>query len=90
MVSSLGYLYGRRICLNMVAGGFKNDLIALNDTTPHDKRYERLLEYTVILKSVLTGGAPVSFTGQFYRVDKLTLRPPLPSELPALPLLRIL
>src|SRR5580692_12211997 len=34
MVSSLGHLYGRRIYLNMVAGGFKNDLAALNDTTP--------------------------------------------------------
>ena len=30
MVASLGHLYGRRIYLNMVAGGFKNDLEALN------------------------------------------------------------
>src|SRR6478672_2337118 len=39
MVSSLGFLYHRRIYLNMVAGGFKNDLVALNDLTPHDRRY---------------------------------------------------
>src|SRR6267378_865223 len=39
MTASLGYLYGRRIYLNMVAGGFKNDLTALDDTTPHDSRY---------------------------------------------------
>ena len=38
MVSTLSYLDGRRIYLNMVAGGFKNDLSALNDLTPHDKR----------------------------------------------------
>jgi alkanesulfonate monooxygenase len=25
-VTTLGYLYGRRICLNMIAGGFANDL----------------------------------------------------------------
>jgi len=37
MVASFGYLYGRRIYLNMVAGGFKNDLSTFNDTTPHDK-----------------------------------------------------
>ncbi len=36
--------YGRRMYLNMVAGGFKNDLISLNDTTPHDERYTRLIE----------------------------------------------
>ena len=35
IVSSLAFLYGRRVYLNMVAGGFKNDLIALNDQTPH-------------------------------------------------------
>src|SRR6516165_10313089 len=46
MVSSFGFLYGRRIYLNMVAGGFVNDLTSLNDVTPHDRRYERLVEYT--------------------------------------------
>src|SRR5258708_28496546 len=44
MVSSLGFLFGRRVYLNMVAGGFKNDLVALDDKTPHDKRYSRLIE----------------------------------------------
>src|SRR5260370_36983152 len=38
MVASFGHLYGRRIYLNMVAGGFKNALAALNAATPHDDR----------------------------------------------------
>src|SRR5438094_744418 len=38
MITSFAHLYGRRIYLNMVAGGFKNDLAALNDLTPHDER----------------------------------------------------
>jgi alkanesulfonate monooxygenase len=80
MVSTLGYLYGRRLCLNMVAGGFRNDLIALNDPTPHDKRYDRLVEYTTIIQRLLAGGA-VSFEGAFYRIENLTLKPPLPKEL---------
>ena len=50
-IASIGCLYGRQMYLNMVAGGFKNDLNALNDTTPHDKRYERLAEYTTIIKT---------------------------------------
>ena len=48
-LTSLAHLYGRRLYLNMVAGGFKNDLEALNDTTPHDQRYARLIEYTTII-----------------------------------------
>lgn len=80
MVTSLAYLFGRRVYLNMVAGGFKNDLIALNDTTPHDRRYERLVEYTSIIKQLLAGNV-VSHAGAFYSVEKLKLTPPLPPQL---------
>src|SRR5512144_3169600 len=38
-VASLAPLHGRRIWLNMLAGGFRNDLVALGDVTPHDERY---------------------------------------------------
>jgi alkanesulfonate monooxygenase len=79
-LTSIGYLFGRQVYLNMVAGGFKNDLIALDDTTPHDRRYERLGEYVSIIKELLGGGA-VTFNGEFYRVDKLKLTPPLAPEL---------
>lgn len=81
MITSFGHLYGRRIYLNMVAGGFKNDLTALNDATPHDQRYERLVEYTTIIKNLLGSPSPVSFAGEFYRVDQLRLTPPLPPDL---------
>jgi alkanesulfonate monooxygenase len=81
MVASFGYLYGRRIYLNMVAGGFKNDLSTFNDTTPHDKRYARLIEYTTIIRELLGGPAPVTFEGEFYKVDKLKMTPPLSAEL---------
>src|ERR1700747_2283734 len=39
MVATFGHLYGRRIYLNMVAGGFKNEFIALVDNNPHDDPY---------------------------------------------------
>ncbi len=81
MLSSFGYLFGRRLYLNMVAGGFKNDLTALNDTTPHDKRYTRLIEYTTIIKKLLQGSAPVTFEGEFYQVKNLSLVPSLAPEL---------
>ena len=48
IVASIGHVYGRRVYLNMVAGGFRNDLLSLGDDTPHDERYERAVEYALI------------------------------------------
>lgn len=81
MVSSLAFLHGRRIYLNMVAGGFRNDLRALGDETPHDERYERAVEYTLIVKRLLEGTERVTFEGRYYRVKNLGLTPPVPPEL---------
>ncbi|MBV9484224.1 MAG: LLM class flavin-dependent oxidoreductase, partial [Acidobacteria bacterium] len=80
-VTSFATLYGRRLYLNMVAGGFKNDLAALNDATPHDKRYARLTEYTSVMKCLLSGRAPLNFEGEFYQIHQLTMIPALPPEL---------
>src|SRR6266704_3247896 len=81
MITSFAHLYGRRLYLNMVAGGFKNDLLALNDLTPHDERYARLLEYTTVIQSLLRTTDAVSFEGRYYKVANLKLTPPLPAEL---------
>lgn len=81
IVASIGYLHRRRVYLNMVAGGFKNDLLALNDTTPHDERYDRLAEYTLIIKQLLAGDGPVSFDGRYYKINGVKLAPPLAAEL---------
>jgi alkanesulfonate monooxygenase len=80
-ITSLAYLYGRQLYLNMVAGGFKNDLEALNDTTPHDQRYARLIEYTTIITRLLAGPAAVTYDGAFHRVKNLKLTPTLPDDL---------
>ncbi|HVH10260.1 MAG TPA: LLM class flavin-dependent oxidoreductase, partial [Gemmatimonadales bacterium] len=77
MVATLSCLYHRRVDLNMVAGGFKNDLQALNDATPHDARYDRLVEYTTIVLGLLAGRAPVTFQGRFHSVTNVTLAPAL-------------
>ena len=81
IVATLGFLHGRRVFLNMVAGGFKNDLAALHDATPHDKRYERLIEYTGIIRRLLESQAPVSFDGEFYKVSNVTFTPRLAADL---------
>jgi alkanesulfonate monooxygenase len=80
MVSSLGHLYGRQVFLNMVAGGFRNDLRALADHTEHADRYARLVEYTLLMKRLLKGER-VSFSGTYYTVERLSLTPPLAPDL---------
>jgi alkanesulfonate monooxygenase len=81
MITSLGFFYGRRLYLNMVAGGFKNDLNALNDPTPHDGRYARLVEYTSIVMALLASRQPVTCRGRYCAVTNLKLTPPLSAEL---------
>jgi alkanesulfonate monooxygenase len=80
MVSTLGHLYGRRLYLNLVAGGFRNDLLALNDPTPHDERYARTRDYALIVTRLLAGET-VTFNGPYYSVTNLRLAAPLPAEL---------
>src|SRR3954468_22398582 len=80
MVASLAFMHGRRIYLNMVAGGFKNDLVALGDETPHDDRYLRTVEYTKIVFGLLRGES-VTTEGRYYNVKNLRLTPAVPPEL---------
>ena len=80
-IASIGSLAKRQISLNMVAGGFKNDLISLNDKTPHDSRYDRLAEYTLIIRKLLESDRPVTFAGEFYQVENLKMTPPLAPQL---------
>jgi alkanesulfonate monooxygenase len=83
-VSSLALLYGRRMALNMVAGGFVRDLAQLGDNTEHDLRYDRLTEYTSIVMALLRGET-VTYTGHYYAVDGLRLSPALdPALMPDL------
>lgn len=80
-IVTLAWLHGRAVDLNMLAGGFRNDLIALGDDTPHDDRYVRTTEYTLIIKALLEGGKPASLDGRYYKVDKLKLTPAMNPDL---------
>ncbi|MDV9194459.1 LLM class flavin-dependent oxidoreductase [Streptomyces sp. Wh19] len=76
-VSMFGWLYGREIHLNMVAGGFRGDLVALGDQTAHDQRYDRVAEYALIVKQLLSGKSPITFNGTYYTLKGLELNPAL-------------
>jgi alkanesulfonate monooxygenase len=81
LVATFGHLFGRQVVLNMVAGGFTNDLKALSDAAGHDRRYDRLVEYTEIVKRLIASSAPLNFEGEFYQTFNLKLDPPLPADL---------
>ena len=80
-ISSLAFLYQRRISLNLLAGGFRNDLLALGDPTPHDERYTRLVEYTKIIQGLCENPRGITLDGAYYSVQNLKLNPPLPKDL---------
>jgi alkanesulfonate monooxygenase len=70
MVASIAQMHGRSVHLNMVAGGFVNDLLALGDTTLHDDRYTRLVEYTKIVLAALRSVGPITFEGHYYSITR--------------------
>jgi alkanesulfonate monooxygenase len=79
-VSSLALLYNRRVDLNFVSGGFSGDLAAQGDDLPHDARYDRLIEYVSIVRTLL-GGGRAEHTGRYYNVRGAQLPFPLPADL---------
>jgi alkanesulfonate monooxygenase len=81
MVATLALLHGRRIDVNMVAGGFRTDLISLGDDLEHDLRYDRLVEYAEVMRLALEANEPFSYQGSYFQVENARLRPSLPPEL---------
>ncbi|MDN5852086.1 MAG: LLM class flavin-dependent oxidoreductase [Actinomycetia bacterium] len=80
MVASIAFLHERAVHLNILAGGFRNDLLAMGDETPHDERYERTVEYAHIAMGLLRGES-VSVTGRYYTVTNLRMSPAVPADL---------
>ncbi len=78
-VSSLANLYGRRVDLNFVSGGFSRDLAVQGDVLAHDARYDRLTEYVKIVRMLLGGVA--TYSGQYYNVRRARLTAPVPADL---------
>ncbi|MCC5942119.1 MAG: LLM class flavin-dependent oxidoreductase [Balneolaceae bacterium] len=80
-ISSIAFIHKRKIALNLVAGGYINDLIALGGSVDHDRRYDRLVEYTEIIQKLLTTSEGVTYEGEFYQIKNLKLHPEMPEEL---------
>lgn len=80
-ISSIAFLHNRKIALNLVAGGYINDLKALGGAIDHDRRYDRLIEYTEIIQQLLTSKNGVTYEGEFYQIKNLKLNPEMSEDL---------
>lgn len=80
-IASLSFMFDRRIDINWIAGGFQNDLKSLGESTPHDKRYDRLLDYAQLVKKLLTSRKLFTHDGKYYKKYNIKLMPSVPDEL---------
>lgn len=80
-IATFGHLYGRQVALNMLAGAFPLDLKELGDTTPHDDRYKRMTEYATAIVKLLESSSPVTYESDYYKLNHVKMKPPLPKHL---------
>ncbi|GLK77451.1 oxidoreductase [Methylopila jiangsuensis] len=81
MVSSLAYMYGRQVALNLITGAAARDREVLHDDVAHDDRYVRLTEYAELMRSLLWNASLTSFSGDFYNVSAAKILPHPPAHL---------
>ncbi|WP_203856080.1 LLM class flavin-dependent oxidoreductase [Plantactinospora mayteni] len=81
LVSTMSFLYGRPVDLNLVTGGHPDHLRALGCRLDHDERYDQLVEYGRIITALLVDQEPMSHAGRHYDMPEALLRPALPADL---------
>ncbi|ASJ53851.1 hypothetical protein BP422_10030 [Brevibacillus formosus] len=71
MIHSLVHLYGRKVALNLIPGQSPSELRQVNDTVPAEERFDRLVEYIEILRSLLQSNDPLTYRGKYYTYNEL-------------------
>ncbi|MEX2245243.1 MAG: LLM class flavin-dependent oxidoreductase [Dehalococcoidia bacterium] len=75
MSNTLDQLTGGRVLINVVTGGFPNELAADGDFTPHDERYERTREFMQVVRRAWTSERSFDHQGRYYRVEGGNVHP---------------
>lgn len=75
-ISTLAFVYGRRVDLNLVTGGFSKHLSELGCELGHRERYDRLAEYGEIIRRLTAAPTAVTYTGKYYALDAAAVSPP--------------
>jgi len=69
MAAALDQISGGRLDINIVPGGIQNDLERLGEISNQATRYERAEEFIAACREMWSGTGPVSYPGQFYKLD---------------------
>ncbi|MGG1516560.1 LLM class flavin-dependent oxidoreductase [Paenibacillus oryzisoli] len=81
IVHSLASLYQRKVYLNIVSGQVSSEFDEIGDQLGKNERYLRLIEFTQILRLLLSTNEPLTFNGQYYQYKNLRINSALPLEL---------
>lgn len=83
LIHSLTRLHRRRMDINLVTGATEGELAQVDEKLDHDDRYDRAVEYGVVLRSLLASNEPLFHEGRFYRYRALRISSRLePDERP--------
>jgi alkanesulfonate monooxygenase len=78
-VNSVAVVTGGRICLNLVAGHTPEEQRGYGDFLTHDERYARTDEFLTVCRALWRAEGPVTFAGQYYRIENARLNTPFVS-----------
>jgi len=77
-VNSVAAVTGGGICPNRGAGHTPEEQRGYGDFLDHDERYARTDEFLTICRALWAGQGPVTFEGQYYRVENARVNTPFP------------
>jgi len=78
MVSTISVLFGRQVCLNLIAGVSETEQASANQSLSASERYVRIEEYITVLKELLSSaGKSCNYSGQYYKFNGVSLKPGL-------------
>ncbi len=82
-IVNLSSFYKRPIYLNFITGGSIADGLKINDTLSKEEKYNRVEEFMTIIEELLSPDRDTlyTFTGDYYRFDKVLFKGTLPKEL---------
>jgi len=80
-IHSLTHLFGRRVAINIIPGQSKEEQWQIGNPVGQEERFDRLVEYTEILRILLTTEEPVTYNGKYYRYENLQINAQIRPEL---------
>lgn len=69
MAAAFHHISQGRLDINIVPGGIQHDFERVGEVSTHDTRYERAEEFIAACRRLWTEPGPVSYQGEYYRLE---------------------